>query len=375
MLSFFEKHDFGFVPDPEQDRDPRNLLYEDLAPMGGEETLPESVDIFPSPYTNLNQGRTAACTCFSFAHEYELQTGERISPRYAFTKIKTDSKYKSSELPWGAYMIDAIKLIVNEGIQLYNEAYDAKDTHSDAAFIKMPLESQRIVKGGSYLYVTNSNDNLERWKQICRFLAYEQRPVRIGMTWTKSMNNARNGGVVPAVTPTGSASGHAMTATAYKHINGELYVGCENSWGEGWGDKGRIWLPARFVKVSSGIAYLPPQKTVEKEIKKPEPVVTRDVELEKLKAKELRKLIYEKFPMVGKAEPNANNVAARSLAGRSWLLLVQAVTYRGWTYTDVINWLYAQSRGKKNTKAYSLDFTKHKFRVIHLQTKKRPTKR
>jgi len=152
-----------------------------------------------------------------------------------------------------------------------------------------------------------------------------------------------------------------MHCVAGKPINGHEYLGFRNSFGETWGDKGRIWLPKGFFKIQSAIAYLAPIDSVQNEIKKPEPVsVTRDYYLEKSKAQALRSACYEKFPLnVAQGSKDANNVA-RELMGRMWLILVPAVTYLGWTNTDIINYLYAHSRSKKDTKAYSFDLTKHK---------------
>ena len=55
-----EERFFGFVPNDEHEKDPRNLRYEDIAPMGAI-TIPESGDTEDRPW-GLNQGHSSSCT-------------------------------------------------------------------------------------------------------------------------------------------------------------------------------------------------------------------------------------------------------------------------------------------------------------------------
>jgi len=71
-------------------------------------------------------------------------------------------------------------------------------------------------------------------------------------------------------------------------------------------------------------------------------------------------MLYEVFPFNVEILAKSNNEAARAIAGRNWLLIVQAVTYRGYTVKDIENYLYAQSRNKTGTKAYNFDLTRNK---------------
>lgn len=354
----------GLVIDAEGDSDPRNVLYDDIAPLGGD--IPDSVDVFGYNFRNLTQGATSSCTCQSLMHVIALQNGGLFSPRYAFWKIKTDKAYRSSELPWGAYMIDPIRLAINEGLQPFSVTYDEKDMGSDDAFIQAPTNYEKPTKGGSYVYVTTSGaTNQEtKWQQVVRYLASERKPLVVGVDWRGSFQAAKkNGGIVPAVEPTGKSVGHAMCAVAYKYIpqkdgSVELYVGFENSYSDAWGDNGRVWLPTRYTRIQSAIAYYPPEaEKVAPPIEKP---AKRDIHLEKSKAQALRDAIYEKFPLNVLPSQAKLSEQARGIAGRNWLVLVPAVTYYGWNITDVVNHLYAVTRGKTSTKAYSLDFTKPK---------------
>src|SRR3990167_6732500 len=149
----------GMVPNLEADDDPRNLRYEDLMQMAGEVEMPESGDIENYDWT-LNQNRTLSCTCHSTVHAINSMTGKKLSARYAYTKIKTDPKYPSSRLDHGAYMVDSLKLMANEGIPDYELAENVS-MESDEAYTKLVvtdemLKSAERNKGGQYIYVTSS---------------------------------------------------------------------------------------------------------------------------------------------------------------------------------------------------------------------------
>lgn len=348
----------GFVPDPLRDSDPRNLLYSDMAVLSGAE-LPESGDVERGDWT-LNQGRTASCTCHSTVAAFLRATDDKLSPRYIYHKIKTEAAYPSSTLPYGAYMLDSIKAVISSGAPSY-EMCPNGDVSSDAVYLDLNPSEQtkadaRAYKSDCvYVYVTNGRDSAIKCNQLRQFMSETGYPVKVGITWHASFNNARKTGIVPYEPPTGNTVGHDMLCVAWKNIDGKEYLGFRNSFGANWGDKGRIWIPCDFLKISTGIAILP-----DPNIPKMEYVEERDVEKEKYIASVLRKKIYEVFPL--NVNPNAvkTNTIARSYAGRNWLMIVQAVTYKGWTVTDIINHLYALSREKTWTKAYNLDLTKTK---------------
>lgn len=349
----------GFVPNLEQDKDPRNVLYEDIAPFAGQ-TIPESGDVEKEPWT-LNQGKSSSCTCQSTVNAYYQATGKKLSPRYAFHKIKTDPKYPSSQIGFGAYMVDSLNLLCKDGIDVFSDE-DIQNAKSDDDYINYtPSTSALKNKGGLYIYTTSGADDLEKFDSIVRFMAEQKHPVKVGMQWRGSFNNARKTGIVPTEPATGSIAGHDMMAVAWKKINGHEYIGFRNSFSHSWGDKGRIWLPKGFFKIQTGIAYFPPQTASEVKTEALS-LIPKDYDrhLAKSKTAELRKLIYTNFPLdVAKGSQDAN-YAARSLAGKNWLTLWTAVCFRGWSIIDISNWLYAQSRNKTKEKAYNFDFLKTK---------------
>lgn len=358
MFNFLRKEQpTGMIPDPQRDNDPRNLLYDDIAPMSGAD-VPVSGDVEKESWT-LNQDHTTACTCHSTVHALFQVTGQKLSPRYAFREIKTNPKYPSSQLPNGAYMIDSVKFALNEGLPSYDICPNY-GTESDAAYLNFAptvsvTEDAKLNKGGAYVYVTSGNDNAFKCAQIRRYMHEQGKPVKVGITWHSSFNQARKGGVVPVTTPTGKTVGHDMLAVAWDVIGGHEYIGFRNSFGEKWGDKGRIWIPCSLLRISAGIAIIPPAQVIV-----PPKVENRDIHLETYNASKLRKVLYEKFPLEVAPDARAKNTIARSFAGKNWLVLVQAISYRGWSITDVINHAYALSRNKKESTAFRFDFNQYK---------------
>ena len=361
---FSKEQQFGFVPNPEQDADPRNLYYEDLAPLGGAEPPPEYGDIEKGDWT-LAQGATSSCVCHASVYAFNQANGRLLSPRYAFNKVKKDPKYPSSQLHWGSYTVDSLKLKVNEGVAEYG-AVDPAHTTSDEDYLSLALtgtmeSSAARNKGGSYIFVSKHADSLGKFDDVVRFMHEQKKPVLVGVAWRGSYSAARSTGIIPAVPPSGSSFGHLMLAVAWKRINGHEYIGLRNSFGASWGDRGRVWMPKGFIQISGLNAYLPPSDTVALEIETPTTKpAERNILLEKLKAQELRQMLEKFFPLEVQEGARKANFEARSLAGRQWLLIVPAVTYRGYTVVDIKNYIYSRSRGKKDSKAYSFDLTKPK---------------
>lgn len=354
----------GFVPNPQHEEDPRNLRYDEVSPLGGQE-IPLSGDIERAPWT-LNQGHSSSCTCHSTVaalHNQRDKTDLFFSPRYAFKKIKSSPKYASSQLTWGAYMRDSLLLKINEGICEYSLCPNT-GTDNDQAFLNFTItpsmEGNALnFTGGSYIYVTDgSKTDEQKFDDIVRYMAEQGEGVKVGVTWRSSFNDARKTGIVPVVMPSGDLVGHDMFAVAWKVINGHPYIGFRNSFGATWGDKGRVWLPRGFFKIQSAMAYIAPQKPLSDEIKKPTSVPDeKNSYIEQANAVLLRRMLLKDFPLDVNLPAQEANMAARSLAGKLWLVLPKAITYGGWTVVDVRNWLWARSRNLAKNKAFDLDFT------------------
>ena len=74
-------------------------------------------------------------------------------------------------------------------------------------------------------------------------------PISFGFTVYESFeSDVGTNGVVPMPQPDETVlGGHAVVALGYKHIKGQLYFECRNSWGSSWADHGYFWMPAGYV--------------------------------------------------------------------------------------------------------------------------------
>ena len=75
--------------------------------------------------------------------------------------------------------------------------------------------------------------------------------------------------------------------------------------------------------------------------------VPRNKALEQLNAIAFKAFVYQKFAVTD---------VARTDASHNWSLLINALTYQGYSMTDLTNWLYAHSH--QNKEIFSL--TVHK---------------
>jgi|TARA_R100001530_G_scaffold125541_1_gene94101 hypothetical protein len=361
---FRDKPPSGYVPDPRED-DERNLQY---APMvaGGEIRLPINVDKFPKVV--YNQGRTTSCTTQSTCGVILNVRNKHLSPRYAFYRIKTDKKYGSSRLGWGAYELDSLVLQVKEGICEYTLAPNER-TRSDAEFLALKVdqemkESANKNRGGAYVQVASRHDDaLSAFDKIVQYLGTEGRPVKMTLKWYSEYNGVK-GGVIPIRPPKGRWFGHSMQVVQVKMIKGHEYLGCKNSYGPYSGDKGIEWLPKGFTEITGSFAYLPPERAVQLEVAPPRWSVTKDERnkhRERANAQELEKWSKRLwFPLDVPEKPREANVKGLAIIAREKLKIINALVYLGWTMKDVGNHVYARSRGRTKTKAYNLDLTRKK---------------
>jgi len=78
-------------------------------------------------------------------------------------------------------------------------------------------------------------------------------PISFGFTvYTSFESDVGSDGVVPMPQPHEKVlGGHAVVATGYKMIKGQLHFECRNSWGPGWADHGYFWMPDAYLTSGS----------------------------------------------------------------------------------------------------------------------------
>jgi len=323
IFSFFRNKDHGGVKDI---YDPRDLRYEEIS---GDFIEADSATKFLLDTVQLRvkkQGRTSSCGCQAASFAVGMSTGEDMSARYAFNVIKTDSRFESSLLKWGMFTRDAAKIAV-EGICL--EGYAPEEaTESDSKYLSLPITTEMMDNATNHkrkAYVRVDGIFGNDFELVKRFIYTERLPVLVSMPWYTNYNEASFSGVIPS--PKGKSVGHIVLCIGWEDDN---YV-MVNSYGKDWGNDGTFLMHRMYTTWDCwGIIG-------GKDISKPPKISKRDIEKEKEKAMQLQTHMYRKF---------AVKDSSRSVAGKNWLLLVNAITYRGYTDTDIENWCYAVSRGK-----------------------------
>jgi len=354
----------GAMWNEEDLNDPRNLAYDEMSIAFGA-GIPESGNILARPAHVYNQYRTTACTSHSTCGVIHQTEGHLLSPRYAQTIIKNDPKYPSYNLPYGAFMLDSVKLKISDGIADL-ETVPNDETDNNEAYLALDItpemrQNALKYKGGSFLYPTRERGSEAIFDATVRYLYEQKRPVKIGVSWKQNWsgyNQVRKTGIFPARSVEGSGSGHDIYAVAWKWIDGEPYLGCVNSFGSSWGDKGMVWLPRNYTDFHSPIAFVEPIKEKDLRIEKDVEVVITEKKpwAERANAQELEAFVNKKFPLDVSIAQRASNIVARENHGRRKHVFMKACTYLGWNFEDVINHLYALSRGKTEEEAYKLNF-------------------
>lgn len=209
--------------------------------------------------------------------------------------------------------------------------------------IKVPADPQGIpnippaVEEIAKKYRNASSVMVERGDQqtfegIKQALWSRKTPIIIGADWFAN-SQPDDRGILPL--PKGGVTfGHCTAAIGYDDDIGIEFI---NSWGEYWGDHGFGWYPHGFpVYATAWTAIdLPNNWQCPQPLTQPTPdKPKRDILSEQRNALKLQQAIYCAF---------APTDSVRPYAARNWFMLVDAVTYLGYTTTDLVNWLYART--------------------------------
>ena len=371
---FFNRHkepkNLGYVEDLLFEQDERHLVWEPEV-FGGE--LPKEYRIAGDSWT-LNQGQTSSCTAHGLVHSFATITGKKLSPRYSFSKIKTDSAYNSSQLGWGAYTVDNMKLLQKDGICDYDLAPNEK-TQNDDTYINLNItdemkQSAYKNRGGVYVSVSpQSGSQLDRFDRMKEYLIIEKRPFLLGMIWHPEYNRKDNPtGIIPLKPTQSQGSGHIVSCVGYARYNNHEYLICENSFGADWGQKGEVWLPKGFVSFRASLAFIPDKRAKDLGYIVPTAPVApseRSKRREQLMWQDFEQTVIEAFfPLNVEEGSRLANKAARAMMQREKLKIIFALTYLGWAPADLKHHYYARSRNKVDEKAYNLNLLMKKKEYV-----------
>ncbi len=191
-------------------------------------------------------------------------------------------------------------------------------------------KSLRLVNCGPFDVVVSPDTFTTKMHELVKKAIYSNHlPVVMAIPWYPEYNRPPKDGLLPLPKPMADNVGHVVTVLGWDTDNNLI---CLNSFGPNWGVNGRFLLSPQAPKWDAWLTIDLPAIPAP-----PIAPVTRDKGLEQKKALELRTYLYLHF---------APNDKARGWAGVNWFACVNAVTYLGYTYTDITNVAFAASRGQ-----------------------------
>lgn len=322
----------GYVADKS---DPRDFEFGELVgayPSDGAwkeflATLPDSFRLDYDMDWFYNQGSTSSCVFHSAIGILNFIYKKKFSPRYL-------SRYGFgiSKLNWGAYMRDGVKALDKFGSILYDEMpNDSNNTNSDKIYRSIePTVSHNAeaLLRTKWLFVrVDSKYGSESDFDCARvFMQKENMPCVVGVRWYAGWNNYVDGAKIDYAIGT-KFWGHAMLCIGWE---GDYYVLVDsydriiklhkrNATFDIWGILGNESIERYHIE-------LRPERE------------NRNIKLEKRNATLLSNVLERTFAPADKA---------RSIASRFWFLLIDAITYEGYTDTDLMNWLTHYKRTSK----------------------------
>lgn len=310
----------GAIKDTKDDRD---LMFSDIIAGGDnvEFNLPKSF-LLDYDFPVKNQGSVWSCIGQSVSAHKQYQEDKELSARFVYRKCKDIDGYNGK----GTFTRIGVKVACDYGdceeILLPEADNNNEEKYLGIKIGDKELDNAKNHKSKKYIRVGYNMGNIH--EDIKQALFEYKTPIVLAIPWYKNYNQAE----IPSP-PVDFKFGHGVLVLGWREDN---YLVCLNSWSSAWADKGRFYLPPQAPKYDAWVTI------DEDEIIMPPKIQNRDIKLEQDNATKMRDELYDKFAPYDKA---------RGVAGKEWLLIVQAITYRGYSYTDIINYCYAKSRGKE----------------------------
>lgn len=185
-------------------------------------------------------------------------TEQAFSPGFVYASLQPDDPYCER----GSSISHALQLLRETGVPSYRSF--AEDC---PAGLPPKLQSQAAehkIKDFSRLF--NLNDSAELKVRVVKKALAEQRPVVIGMKNPPSFRKQRGLELwEPSEDPQTIRNGHALVVVGYDDQRHGGAFELQNSWGEGWGKDGYIWVRyddfSRFTRQAYELKGAPPAAT------------------------------------------------------------------------------------------------------------------
>jgi hypothetical protein len=233
-----EEHGLGCIPSPYDENDyPISRLY---ALVGAPPPPPPDYMVPGEPGPILNQGSTPQCVAYSTAgvkqYEDKLDQGQwfNFNENLFFSRIGGGSN--------GAFLRDAMAQLLKVGYPVVS--IDDSAQHRIDAYYAVPVSLGEVQAA---------------------LMAFG--PLVFGVDWPNSWFHPVKG-VLPQ--PDYSAGGHAIKVIGWRTVNGQVQLILANSWGTGYGDAGRCYMPSPYLNRVFEV-----WKTVDQVIAPPDPYAPR----------------------------------------------------------------------------------------------------
>ncbi len=224
----------GYIPDPPDVRDFQLLSL--LPPLMVPLPIKYSYREHMTPVRNqYNLGACCAFAALSVKEYFDSKEYAKeidLSEQWLYAKCKEIDGYPGE----GTYLRAAADVLLKSGAcEEKFWPYEARHPAAKNPLSGADLNAQQY-KITSYAYVP-------AYLASVKTALYQNGPLIVGVEVKQNFYNIGTNGIIPK--PAGSMlGGHAMCVVGYDDDKQMLEI--KNSWGEGFGDKGYVWLPYAY---------------------------------------------------------------------------------------------------------------------------------
>lgn len=210
-------------------------------------TLPVSVDLTSRFPPVKSQGNLGTCVAWAVGYNGKsyldgvsknLSVSQLQSPanQYSPTDLFFSINPANRDCRNGTNFDDAFNVLITRGVNTlanvpYDDIYCRTSSPGSASTASVnKIKNYRRIQGSV--------------NEIKEYLA-QGIPVVMGAMVNSEFGQLRGSGVLNNLNYTGSESGHAMIITGYDDARSAFRI--INSWGNGWGDNGYLWVGYNFL--------------------------------------------------------------------------------------------------------------------------------
>jgi len=224
--------------------DPRNWKYKSSLLFS--QQCPDKIDLSNELSAIKNQGQLNSCQSFAAAKRWEHLAFKKknwaLDASELFVYWNTRARENTTGQNVGAYLIDAIKAVVEDGVAL--EAYmpySLEFTEKPPVIANIAASFFKIFKiSASYYKVSNDPE------EIMKALAEGNGIIFGAFIYESFLKVGKTGLVSMPGSKERNLGGHAMYMCGYDKTRKLFKVA--NSWGEDMGDKGYYYIPFEYIK-------------------------------------------------------------------------------------------------------------------------------